>query len=254
MAPQVYDGAGTSVEDTGLTNGMHYYYAAFAYDTAQNYSAAATAENVIPLGSTTLTLGAAPTVVNWGKPWALSGELRTADDDPIPGATVDLQASIDGGATWATLEMIAPQAGTSTYLEDVDSPYRKMMYRLVFAGDGSHLESTSNTVTVTPRVKLGAPVAPSSVRKAKPFTAYGSLAPRQPSGSKTVKIKCYLKKNGAWLLKKTVTAKNANSGSASRYSATFSLAYAGSWKLVAMSAATAKYAETTSGNEFLKVK
>ena len=44
------------------------------------------------------------------------------------------------------------------------------------------------------------------------------------------------------MLKKTVTATNSTDGSASRYTARFSLAHAGSWKLVAYAAATAKYA------------
>jgi len=38
----VYDGNGTQATDAGLTNGITYYYAAFAYDDLLNYSAAAT--------------------------------------------------------------------------------------------------------------------------------------------------------------------------------------------------------------------
>ena len=37
----VYDGRGTSLADTGLTNGVRYYYTAFAYDYAGNYSSGA---------------------------------------------------------------------------------------------------------------------------------------------------------------------------------------------------------------------
>ena len=107
---------------------------------------------------------------------------------------------------------------------------------------------------MTPRVKLGAPVAPSTVKKQKTFTAYGALTPKQPRDSKTVKIKCYFKKNGKWTLKKTVSATNSNSGSASRYTARFSLPTAGSWKLIAYSAATTKYAATTSGDRLVRVK
>jgi len=73
-------------------------------------------------------------------------------------------------------------------------------------------------------------------------------------GSKTVKIKCYLKKSGNWVLKKTVRATNANKGSATRYSAMFSLPAKGTWRLVAYSPSTALYAKTTSGNETLRVK
>ena len=95
---------------------------------------------------------------------------------------------------------------------------------------------------------------PSSVKKGAKFTAYGALTPQQPENSKTVKIKCYLRSNGKWVLKKTVTATNAVKGSATRYSARFSLPTRGSWKLTAYSAATSKYAATTSGDEYMKVK
>lgn len=37
----VYDGRGTSLADTGLTNGVRYYYTAFSYDQAGNYASGA---------------------------------------------------------------------------------------------------------------------------------------------------------------------------------------------------------------------
>ena len=201
-----------------------------------------------------LTFSATPTVVNWAQPWALTGELMASNMDAIPDAAVDLQASVDGGASYSTLEGVTPAAGTSTYSGSYAAPYEKTMYRLFFAGDATHDPAWSDPVTIIPRVKLGKPVAPSSVKKGAKFTAYGSLSPQQPRNSKTVKIKCYLKQSGKWVLKKTVTATNANKGSATRYSAKFSLSSKGSWKLVGYSAATDKYAQTTSGNETLKVK
>ena len=250
---EVYDGSGTSYDNTGLTNGTHYFYAVFAYDTALNYATPATAD-ATPAIETSLTLTATPAVVNWGQSWQLDGTLRTAADEAIPDAGVDLEQSIDGGATWTLAKALTATLGTSTYLDDVAAPQRKTQYRLVYAGDSAHAGSQSDVVTVTPRVKLGKPVVPSSVKKKTAFSVYGSLVPKQASGSKTVKIKCYLKKHGAWALTKTVTATNRNNGSASRYRVTFSLPSAGSWKLVASAAATAKFAATTSSAAFLKVK
>ena len=76
-------------------------------------------------------------------------------------------------------------------------PTRKTWYRLYFAGDGTHLEAYSSpSQTVTPRVKLGRPVAPKAVKKGSKFTAYGSLVPRHASGTKVVRIKCYQKVSG----------------------------------------------------------
>jgi hypothetical protein len=202
---------------------------------------------------TTLTLGAAPTTIDWAQPWSLTGEL-TSGGAAIPDAQVNLQSSLDGGDTWATLQTETPAAGTSTYTDSIIGTYQKMQFRLFYAGDGVNYESSySEPVTVTPRVKLGTPVAPASVTAGAKFTAYGSLKPTMSKGSKTVKIKCYLKQSGGWVLKKSIQATNAKQGSAMRYSAKFSLSK-GSWKLVAYSPSTAKYAKTTSGGKTLKAK
>ena len=65
-------------------------------------------------------------------------------------------------------------------------PTRKTMYQLVFEGDASHAAATSPAVTVTPKVKLGKPHAPSSVKKGKQFTAYGDLTPKpQPAATRS---------------------------------------------------------------------
>ena len=133
-------------------------------------------------------------------------------------------------------------------------PTRKTMYRLVFEGDASHAAATSLTVTVTPKVKLGKPHAPSSVKKGKQFTRLRRPHAQGTAGSHTVKIKCYQKKSGVWKLKKTVKTTNKDYESASRYSARFSLTARGSWKLVAFAAATSKYAATTSSPFYMKVK
>ena len=106
-------------------------------------------------------------------------------------------------------------------------------------------------VTVTPKVALGKPQAPSAVTRGAKFTAYGSIAPKQAVGAKVVRIKCYARQGGAWRYVKSVSAVNKT---ATRYSARFSLPSRGPWKLVATYKATAKYAATTSGAEYLRVK
>ena len=69
-----------------------------------------------------------------------------------------------------------------------------------------------------------------------------------------MKLRCYLKKNSKWVLKKTVATKNADHGLATRYSVSLSLPTAGRWKLVAACGATAQYRAATSTPEYLKVK
>ena len=135
-----------------------------------------------------------------------------------------LEWSYDG-SSWQLLQMLDPTAPFA-YVSAVQ-PTRKTMYQLVFEGDASHAAATSPTVTVTPKVKLGKPHAPSSVKKGRQFTAYGDLTPKATAGSHTVKIKCYQKKSGVWKLKTTVKTTNRNYQSASRYSAKFSLTATG---------------------------
>jgi hypothetical protein len=244
---------GTTYADNGLTNGTTSHYYLRAYDAATNVGPRSTTVDATPIGVTALTLGATPTTVAWGKPWTLSGALSTAAGAAVPDAPVKLMQSVGSGA-WTLVSTLTPAAGTSTYTGSIAAPTQKTTYKLVYEGTAAYAGVFSRSVTVTPKVKLGHPVAPSTVKKKKSFTVYGSLTPKANAGSKTVKIKCYAKKSGKWVLKKTVTAKNANKGSASQYKASTSLPSKGSWKLVATAAATSKYAATTSSPEYLKVK
>jgi hypothetical protein len=244
---------GTTYADTGLTNGTTYHYCVRAYDAATNIGPRSATVDVTPIGVTALTFGATPTTVAWGKPWTLSGALSTAAGAAIPDAPVKLMQSIGSGA-WTLVSTLSPAAGTSTYSGSIAAPEQKTTYKLVYEGTAAYAGVISRSVTVTPKVKLGHPVAPSTVKKKKSFTVYGSLTPKAKAGSKTVKIKCYVKKSGKWVLKKTVTTKNSTKGSASQYKASTSLPSKGSWKLVATAAATSKYAATTSSPEYLKVK
>jgi hypothetical protein len=245
----------TTYTDTGLTNGTTYNYLVRAEDAATNVGPRSNTVSVTPSDAVTLTLSAAPTVVNWGKPWTLSGELKDGDGNAVPDATVELQASVDGGVTWSTkVPDVVPAPGTSTYQASIAAPRRKTLYRLYFAGDGMNPAGASHQVKVSPKVKLGKPHAPARVRRAAKFFVYGSVAPKQAAGSKTVRVKCYLRKSGKWVLKKSVRATNVNRSSSTRYQVRLRLPYRGTWKLVAYYASNSKYASTTSGGDYLRAK
>jgi hypothetical protein len=253
VAVHTATGTEASWTDTGLANGTTYHYLVRAMDAATNVGPRSTTVDATPVGVTALTFGATPTTVAWGKPWTLSGALSTAAGAAVPDAPVKLMQSVGGGA-WTLVSTLTPAAGTSTYTGSIAAPTQKTTYKLAYEGTAAYAGAISRSVTVTPQVKLGHPVAPSTVKKKKSFNVYGSLTPKANAGSKTVKIKCYVKKSGKWVLKKTVTTKNSNKGSASQYKASTSLPSKGSWKLVASAAATSKYAATTSSPEYLKVK
>ena len=151
-----------------------------------------------------------------------------------------MQSSADVGATWTDageydLER-ARRLRRDAEAEDAVPPRLRRRLRAP--------RRESAVVTVTPKVKLGKPQAPSAVKRGAKFTAYGSVAPKQTVGAKVVRIKCYLKQGGKWRYVKSVKAANKT---ATRYSARLSLPGKGSWKLVASYKATAMYAATTSG-------
>jgi len=232
--------ATTSYSVTGLTDGQDYHFAVRAVDAATNAG---------PLSRypVELTLATSATVVGWGKAATLSGTLGDGAEPFTEGKVVTVQSSVDGGATWADVDEYDLDALAGYTV----TPRQKTRYRLVFAGDSVHRGGESPVVTVTPKVALGKPQAPSAITRGAKFTAYGSISPKQPVGAKVVRIKCYVRQGGAWRYVKGVSAVNKT---AARYSARFSLPSRGSWKLVASYKATAKYAATTSGAEYLKVK
>jgi len=189
-------------------------------------------------------------VVSWGQSAALSGTL-TNNGAAFVGHTVNIQESAGGGA-WTT--KASPTTDASGSFSAAVSPAQATRYRVVFVGDAAHAACTSAPVTVTPKTKMGVIKAASKVKKGKSFTASGSLNPQMKAGSKTVKVQCYVKKHGKWTLKKTFNAKNANKGSASKYTAKVKLTAKGLWKLVAYSPETSQYAATTASATYVKVK
>ncbi len=229
--------ATTTHDVTGLVNGEEYFFDVRANDAATNVGPPTVTEAATPKFDTDLSLETSATVVNWGGSATLSGALTDGAEPFTAGQQVRAEYSYNG-TDWELLQSLSP-SGTFTYSVNVQ-PTRKTSYHLVFEGDAVHQEVTSNAVTVTPKVKLGKPVAPSSVKKGSKFTAYGDLTPKASAGSHTVKIKCYLKQSGSWKLKKTVTTANKNYKSYSRYSAKFSLPTKGSWKLVGYAPATSQ--------------
>jgi len=230
----------TAYDVTGLTEGQDYHFAVRAVDAATN---------VGPLSRypVDLTFQTSAAVVGWDKEATLTGALTDGAEAFTEGKVVTVQSSIDAGATWTDageydLDALAGYSVT---------PKQKTRYRLVYAGDSVHQAEESAVVTVAPRVKLGKPAAPSSVKRRARFTAYGSVGPKQKVGAKVVRIKCYLKQGGKWRYVKSVKASNKT---ATRYSAKLSLPGRGTWKLVASYKATSLYAATTSGAEYLRVK
>lgn len=248
----VHDTAGAATltwTDAGLTNGTTYHYLVRARDAATNVGPRSNAVTAVPGVLTAVTLKTSAGVVPWGGRAALTGTLSAGSG--LAGKTVSVQASVAGG-DWTTVG--SPVTGAGGSFSTAVTPTEATSYRVAFAGDTTYGASTSESVVVTPMVRLAAVSAPASVTKNRAFAATGSLTPQMPAGSSTVKIRCYLKKGGAWKLRSTFSAKNSDKGAASVYRAAVKLVVAGRWKLVAYAPATAQYAATTAAARYVTVK
>jgi hypothetical protein len=245
----------TTYSDSGLTDGTTYSYQVRAADAATNVGPRSPVASATPRLGGVLTLSAETTTVVWKGTTKVDGTLTDGQGAPLADRDqIKLQSSVDG-SDWADVPREVTSSGPEgAFSFDTPRLQTATMLRAQWAGDEQYLGATSPAVTVTPRVKLGTPTAPSSVKKGRSFTVSGSLLPRQAPGSKTVQIRCYQRLGGTWSLKKTVSATNSNRGSATRYTARMSLPAKGGWKLEASFAATAQNAATTSGARQVRVR
>jgi hypothetical protein len=202
---------------------------------------------------TTLTISAALKVVAYKAPATFTGALTDAQASPVTGYTVQLQTSFDQVA-WTSVQDVAPIDGPYAYQYTASFvPARATWFRFFFAGDAAWAASQSLPILVKPRVSLSTPVVPASVHPGVKFLAYGFLKPRHASGAVYVKLRCYRKSGGAWVLKKVVSAPDVGYKTYTKYKARFSLG-AGRWKLVARYAGTTKYATTSAADVLRTVK
>jgi hypothetical protein len=141
---QVYDGAGTSFLDTGLTNGVTYYYTAFAYDGSGNFASGALVSAVpadgIPPGpvtNLTVTPGNQQNQLTWTNP---------TDPDFLQ---VRIQRSTTGFPATPTSGTTVYEASSPSYL-DTGLTNGTTYYYSVFAQDTSLNYSAPAQVSGTP--------------------------------------------------------------------------------------------------------
>jgi L,D-peptidoglycan transpeptidase YkuD (ErfK/YbiS/YcfS/YnhG family) len=196
--------------------------------------------------ATSLTLTAAPLVVEYGGSALVAGDL-TAAGAAVAGASLIISSSTDG-LSWADL------AGAAT---DEDGHFSlsvtpvaaegRTVFRATYQGSDTLLPCAAQ-VSVGSRAALTAPPAPQTVGRGSRFAVSGLLQPRHPAGTAAVTICCYRRESGAWVLRRSVPAGVADQPDqpdASLYSAIVSLPLAGKWRLQAYHADDA-HADTQS--------
>jgi len=197
-----------------------------------------------------VALTAAATVVPYKGSTTLTVHLADAEGAPVAGELVDVQKSIDG-IKWTTFATVESDGGTAV------TPSLTRAYKFRAWGKGEYGGAISPTVVVKPKVYLGAPVAPLTVKEDVAFTVYGTLKPRHsPGWNKAVKLYCWRKNllTGAWVLKKTVWCKTVDYLTYSRYKVSLALPSPGTWKLRAYAPEDRQHAATWSTSIYRKVR
>jgi hypothetical protein len=94
---------------------------------------------------------------------------------------------------------------------------------------------------------IGTPRCASSVKRGQSFTVSGSLSPHFAAGSRIVTVTLYRKSGNSWRTVRSSTAQTSDSGSLSRYSASWRLTTKGSYRFLASIAATSNWTSAVSG-------
>jgi hypothetical protein len=166
--------------------------------------------------------------------------LHTSAQPPLPvdRQQVRVEYSQSSLGPWALAATVSNSAdlytsGAYTYSWAAN---RTLYWRMRFEGGGEYAGVTSKTLLVKVKAALGKPACPATIKAGRKFTVAGTLKPRFPAGSRTVKVTAQRYARGTWRPYKAYTAVNANSGSYSRYSARIKITKAGRYRFYASTA------------------
>jgi hypothetical protein len=212
----------------------------------------------IPLPHSTLFVLSTPTsTITYGKSRTIRATLKDLDSDTaIGGKVVQVEWSYDQ-ATWTPLNSVTLalwQTATGEYTFTV-SPKRRTYYRFVFAGDGSHRESTSDPMLVKVRPSLSRPQTPRTRRVGAIVTVWGKLKPHFRARARTVTIRVVRYNGRRWVTYAKYRARNADYRSYSKYVAKFRIKRKGAFKFKATTRSTYAYAAAkTSYSRIIRIR
>ena len=203
---------------------------------------------------TRIAIGLARTVVTYGSPAVLTGVLYDSRDPShevgMGDRLVTVQVAPSATGPWLDLKTLTTSsaAGSVGACTLTVTPTGPTYYRLHFVAgpDSGYGDCLSVVVRAAVRPALGTPKAPSSVRARRSFSVNGTLAPRLPTGQKTVQIKIYRLVKRHWVATSQVWAVNADSANATRYRAKVKLTARGKYRFQAYTAASTTWAAGSS--------
>ena len=203
--------------------------------------------------TTSLSLVASPEVTPFGGVAVLTGTLMDTTGVPVAlgGQPVYVWASPNGTFPGTLLAIVTtgnatPAYDTGTYTLTV-APVDKTYYQMTYLAVGPYDASSSNVVSVTPKVYLSKPRVPGTVKARQKFKTTVYLQPRHTAGLRsTVKVKAYRRESGKWVRKTTKWMRNYNYLDMTRCTVKFALKQKGTWRVRAYAPADGKHAATRS--------
>jgi len=196
---------------------------------------------------------------------------RASARTPVAGATVAItgtlrDASPSGGTVAGSVRLqvltsnvwydaAVSTANSSGVVAFEVSPAVRTSYRLTYAGAIDRYEAAvSPSLTIVPKVSLGAPVAVRGMSHRRPYEVYGSLRPQHDRGIQYVRIYRYRKVRSTWVSCGYVKATVRDDRLSSRYEAKMTLGAKGAWRLRAFFVGDANHAATWSKYTYATVR
>jgi hypothetical protein len=249
----VYEGPASSCRDTGLTNGVGYFYSIWSRSAGGRWSTVASTGPFTPMAVSAITLKATAAIVNYQTATTLFGQIKMSGAN----AASAVQYEIWSGTTATNLTQTGLVSSTATGgILLRTRPLNKMYYKVRVTAGGDHLASPfSAVISVTPRVALSTPSTPSIVTHNAYFTLGGTLKPRHAASSRSVKLLYERLIKGHWVVQKASTwTRVANSASYSKYSARVRLWAAGKWRVRVYMSADSAHAATYSVYRYITAR
>jgi len=175
--------------------------------------------------------------------YARSAVIRLAASDGGMSGVAATYHRLDGGRKTRGATVVASAVGNHT-----------LQFWSVDAAGNVEIAKTAKFVVTKPRVSLGAPKAPTTIRKSKSYTIHGSLKPKHTQGAKPVRIYLYKKVGLAWIYKGYFKAKAYDYKGWTRYRGKMKLTSRGEWRVRAYAPADSLHAATWSKYDYFTVK